>query len=450
MRRAIAVGAAVTTIAVAAIVVGWLLGHDDGGHDPIEVDTEWNVVATVDPATGGVTIVDPDNGEVADEIVTDVGRVRDSALVDSTLVVVGSRGEVGIDLGDGTPVDLDPDETLSGTVTLARPSGTDRTILLAGDSGNAVIVNGDPDGSVATSDLIDLAGVRLDAGSALATTDGTAVLLPDVGNFQSVLVAIGNDEPTYFPGAPLALDDDRVATVLNVGAEARVTISTHDGETEFEVATDPIAGAMLADDGLLTVSTDGTVARIVDGESAQVGTLGGIPVQRQTWAMISGDRLVVTTDAGTDVLDPSGEVVISLVGVSPLLTGDDEPWSPGIHHALCLATTTTDGVMLVDAREGRRSTSIPEGDLLVRADGCAGVVATDGANVALAVDPDVTAADELDGDPLSLAPDGATVATALDGSVQLAPALTTDDADDEPTPPVTVAEGDTTVYFGRT
>jgi hypothetical protein len=267
-----------------------------------------------------------------------------------------------------------------------------------------------------------------------------------VGNFQSVLVTFGEEEPVYLPGAPLALDDETVATVLNVGAEARVTISSHEGETESEVATDPIAGALLGDGELLTVSTDGTVARIVDGESTRAGALTGAPIPRRTWVMTSGDRLVVTTDSGTDVLDGAGDVIVSIAGASPLVADDDEPWSAGIHHALCLAATTDDGLVLVDARDGGRSAAVPEGDLLVGAGGCAGIVSVDGSVAPIAVDPtDIPGPVVLTGEPVALSPDGVTAATELDRSVAVEPVVPPDDGD--PIEPVTVSGRPAPVYF---
>ncbi len=446
VRRAVVVGGVVIVIAAVAVVVGWVVGRDDGGDDPVSVDTAWDVVAVVDPVTGAVAVTDPDSGEVMSEIETEVGRVTETALVGTTLIVVGASGQAGVDVGAGAAVDLDPNDTLSGSVGLVRPEGTDETIMLTDDGGDVIIVHGDPVQVIATSALIELAGVRIDAESALATPDGTSVLLPDVGNFQSVLATFGSEEPVYLPGAPLALDDESVATVLNVGAEARVTISSHDGETLSEVATDPIAGALLDDGELLAVSTDGAVQRIVDGESTQVRSLTGAPIPRRTWVMTTGDRLVVTTDSGTDVLDEAGGVVVSVAGASPLLAADDEPWSPSIHHALCLAATTDDGIVLLDARDGGRSTAAAEGDLLVRADGCAGIVSTDGDIAPLAVDPaDIAVSVALEGEPGALSPDGVTVASELDRSIVVEQVVQPDDGD--PIGPVTVAGRPSPVYF---
>ena len=451
VRRAIAVAVIVALIASIAIVVGWYLGRDDGEHDPVNVDSDWDVVAVLDRTSGTLTMTDPDDGEVVEEISTDVGRVRDSLLVDTTLVVTGSRGQVAVDLGADTgPVDLDPDGTLIGSVDLLRPEGSDRTALLADDSGNVVMVHEGPADPIATSELIEVPRARLDATAARATPDGRAVLFPDVGNFQSVLIDVDRADPVYFPGVPLAVDDDRVATVLNVGTEARVTISSHDGEVRSEFATDTIAGAMLIEDGLLTVSTDGDVSRVVDGESERVGSLSGVPNAGQSWVMISGDRLVIATDLGTDVLDADGTIVASVMEARPFTDGP-EPWSANAHHALCLATTGPDGLHLVDARSDETSRpATVDGDLFVRADGCRGLVADGGAAHIIAVDADDDgAAFELAGDPLALSPDGATAAVEDGASVVLVPAQPAEDGDD-PAEPVVVGEAGSIVYFAPT
>ncbi len=455
VRRAIAVGVVIAVVAVIATVVGWVLARDDGGHDPVAVETGWDVIVAIDPVTGVVTVTDPDTGDVIEEIETDVGRVEDSMLVDSTLIVVGARGLAGVDIShSNAAVDLDPDDTLGDSVTIVRPEGSDQTALLDDGEGNIVVVHQRPDDAVATATLIELRGVRLDTVGALATPDGRAVLLRDTGNFQSVLVGVDGDEPVYFPGAPIAVDDDRVATVQNVGAEARVTIASHDGETTAEFVAEPIAEAMLVDDGLLMVSTAGELWSGTDDTTERVGNVSGIPVAARSFIMISGDRLVVSTDLATDVVDPTGETVATVVGAAAIVD-DPRPWSPGMHHALCIAADVEGDVVLVDTRTPAQSAPGPYEEALVRADGCAGIRLADDAEFAIDVE---TAGDgqrlDLGTEPIALSPDGETVAIEDGASIVLVavPSGTSDASEDgeDADEPTEVAERGAIVYFAST
>ena len=66
---------------------------------------------------------------------------------------------------------------------------------------------------------------------------GRDVLVTDSGNFQSVLFSFDRDEPSYFPGRALAVDDELVVTTQNVGTEASITVFDHDGEAVTDART---------------------------------------------------------------------------------------------------------------------------------------------------------------------------------------------------------------------
>ena len=89
------------------------------------------------------------------------------------------------------------------------PSGSALTILTATASGDRAVFAHGPSGDVLdTETFAPIAGARYDIASTVATPDGRDVLVTDSGNFQSVLFSFDRDEPSYFPGRSLAVDDD--------------------------------------------------------------------------------------------------------------------------------------------------------------------------------------------------------------------------------------------------
>ncbi len=278
----------VAGVTVVAIVAGRLIDSSSGETATVEVDTAWDTMVTVNQHTGRVVMSDPD-GSGAEGLSTNTGRVTTTAMIDDTVFVAGARASVAVTL-TGQRERLDISDLLDGDLSIERPSGTTGLVMFTNES-DGVIMGGDLDHLIDTSNVVAAPGVELAFDEARADVDGTAVLIPDPGSFQSVLLRFGDEPPTYFAGVPLAVDGERVATVQNVGGSATITVSDHDGRRLSEFTTLPVLAAMLVDGGVLTVDRAGVIHLVHPNGDEVVGSLDATPTEG--WVTTTGDRLVV-------------------------------------------------------------------------------------------------------------------------------------------------------------
>lgn len=432
VRRLLVTAAVVAAIAIAAVVIGRLIDGSSSDDASVDVDTSWNRIVTINERTGRITTSRAD-GSDEEGMSSTSGPVSDAAMIDGTVFIAGSRTSLALDLRGGQPR-LEVSDLLDGEITLARPAGTTELVMFS-DGSDAVFVGSDPNAWIDTSQIVGAPGVELSLEDAKAAVDGSAVLLPDLGNFQSVLVRFGDEPASYFAGAPLAVDEDRVATVQNVGRTATVTVSTHDGMELFAVTSEPVLAAMLVDDGIMTVDSTGIVHRINAAGDEPVGALGTPPTAGESWVTVTGDRLVVTTARGISVLDESGEVLTSIERAGPATTGpapaSSIPLRPGCQPTF---DTTTAALQLVNVRNGELVGELDDSDpeAITSADGCVAVAGSGTLTAAITSDGADTVGIEGD-EVIALSPDGATIVVDVDGRLVAVPLVDPerDDADDE-------------------
>ncbi|MDX2378314.1 MAG: hypothetical protein QNM02_00970 [Acidimicrobiia bacterium] len=415
----------VAAVAVLAIVAGRLIGDADAERTTVDVDTAWDTVVTVNQHTGRVTMSDPD-GSGTEGLSTNTGRVTDAAMIDDTVFVAGARASVAVSLaGDRPRVEIS--DLLDGDITIARPSGTNELVMFSNGT-NAVFMGSDPERLISTSVAVAAPGVQLSLDQARANVDGTAVLLPDPGNFQSVMLRFDELPATYLAGVPIAVDGERVATVQNVGGNATITVSDHDGERLAEFTTQPVLAAMLIDGGIVTVDRDGAIHLIYPSGDELIGTVDAAPVD--SWVATTGDRLVVATAAGVAVIDANGVVRSSTDGAGTATTGpapaSTTPLRPG-----CLPLVEGENtVLLSNLRNGDplADTSTAGTAVFTSADGCTAIT-SGSATVVLTADGRRVLTNDLDA-LLALSPDGSTIAVDQGGRLAVESVTTIDpDAD---------------------
>jgi hypothetical protein len=392
-------------------------------------------VVLVNERTGRIAMSAPDGSEV-ENISTNTGIVSGAAMIDDMVFVTGARTSVAVQLtGDQPRIDIS--DLLDGDLALSRPIGTNELVLFSNGT-DGVFMGADPEQWIDTAEVVDAPGVALGLDDATANVDGSALLIPDLGNFQSVLVRFGDEPATYFAGVPLAVDDERVATVQTVGGDATVTLSNYDGTELFQSTTKPVLAAMLVDDGIVTVDSGGMIHRItVDGEEL-VGAIGAAPVAGRSWIATTGDRLLVTTARGIGVLDDSGDVIatsdrtaIAVTGPAPASAVPLRPACQPLHDP------DTGGLQLLDLRDGESVAEAPmvADDVLTSADGCLAVAseqAPDGngdGNRQLAMSAEgVAPVEPADIEVIALSPDGETIVVSVGGRLVSEP-LTAPEAD---------------------
>ena len=136
-----------------------------------------------------------------------------------------------------------------------------------------------PSGEVLdTESFAPIAGARYDVATTVASPSGRDVLVTDSGNFQSVLFSFDRDEPSYFPGRALAVDDRLVVTTQNVGTEASITVFDHDGDVGHRRPHAVGAGRHDRRRPVILVTVDGEVHRTrhaVSGTTSSTRHLDG-------------------------------------------------------------------------------------------------------------------------------------------------------------------------------
>jgi hypothetical protein len=422
-RRVIVVGGVVAVIATAAIVIANLTGSSDGSPVSGSVSSEWNRVVLVDERTGRV-IVDDETGEELARIDTGTRSVVDSAVVDSTAVVVSAAATSIVDLTDESSTDY----TIAADA-ITWPTGSGLTMIVADTDGARGLIAHAPTGDVIDTDAFaPIPGTKYEWSGARSDPTGRDVLVTDSGNFQSVLFSFDRDEPSYFPGLALAVDDDIVVTAQNVGAEATVSVFDHDGEPISSGATSSVRAAVIGDGTVQLVTVDGEIVTMstATGGTDSTDQLDIGPVASGV-VTTSGDRLVVAGAEGTAIVDDAG----SVIGTYPDVQTVTQAW--GTQGSTCVALTDDAGsqVALVAFDDG---STLNEAEvtapLFSTADGC--TVASSTASGYQITSPESVTAVSVDDDGVlaDLSPDGAKVVLEIGARLTLADAATAADTID--------------------
>ncbi len=423
IRRGIVVGGVVAVVATAALVITDLADSSNGHGPSGTVSAEWNRIVLIDERTGRV-IVDDEQGDELARIDTGIRSVLDSAVVDSTAVVVSATATSIVDLAGETTT-----EHTVGADAVTWPTGSGLTMIAADtDAARGLIIHG-PSGDVIDTDSFDpIAGTRYEWSGARSGTSGRDILVTDSGNFQSVLFSFDRDEPSYFPGLALAVDDDVVVTAQNVGSNATVNVFDHDGRAISSGATTSVRAAIIGDDSIQLITVDGEIVTMTtssgDTESAGRLTLGSVEFGVVT---TSGNRLVVVGADGSAIVDDTG----AEIGDYPGAQLAPETWAARGSTCVSLTDDTSGHVALVAFEDGsilnEAATTAPR---FPTADGC--TIASRVATGYQVTSPDSVATVNVEGFSavVGLSPDGAKIALAIGDRLALADAATGSDTID--------------------
>ena len=434
IRRAVVVGGVVAVLATASIVVGRLIGSGSQDSTSGGVSTDWNRVVLVDNRTGRV-LVDDDQGEEVARIESGIRAPNASAIVDSTLVVAGSGRVAVIDVGAEQVEEFD-----LGSEQVVRPSGSALTMLAPSpDSTRAIFAHGPTGDVIDTDTFAPVVGARYEFSDARSSPSGRDVLVTDSGNFQSVLISFDRDEPSFFPGLALAVDDDLVVTAQNVGSDATINVFDHDGEPVTTGRTSSVRAGMITGAGVVLITVEGAIVTMSpsngdtsDGARLDIGTIQSGSVSP------AGDRLVVTGAAGTALVGDDGALIATYDAQRP--TGDGP-----LEGSTCFTTTTGDDtetqIAVVDTNDGSVPAEASGAEpLLSDASGCIVAITTPSGYDLLT--PDEVRRITTDDIALSLSLDGAVVAVERDARV----VLVSSESDDT-TDPIDLGPRGRTVHF---
>jgi hypothetical protein len=409
VRRGIAVGGVVAAIAGGAILVGSLIGGDDGAPSNGAADVEWNTIVLLDERSGQL-IVANEAGEELERFASGVSRPTDAMAIGSAVMATSAEAAAVVDLRDESSQGIEGDFGSTGVV---MPAGTASTMLTAtADASRAVIAHG-PSGDVLdTETFAPIAGARYDVGTAIAAPAGRDVLVTDSGNFQTVLLSFDRDAPSYFPGRALAVGDDLVVTTQNVGSEANITVFDHDGTSVTDARAPSVRAGMITGGDVLLVTVDGEILELTvsNGTTSAIDSLA-IGTVETGFVTPGGDRLVVVGSTGTSIVDADGSVLATFPSAAPLDVGIDE-LAP--RTSTCLAVTSDSGdVVIATLRDGTiLAEAVAEAPVFPSVDGCTVVGSSDSALQVITGDGLVE--QPTDGTLVGLAPDGSSVVTESD------------------------------------
>ena len=424
IRRGIVIGGVVAALAVGAIVIAGTIGSNGTDTPAGTVSADWNRIVLVDERTGRV-IVDDESGDEVARIDTRTRSVTDSGVVDSTAVVVSATAAQVVDLDAETSTEFTLDAD-----AITWPSGSGLTMIVASTGGErGILVGGSSRDVIDTDEFAPIAGARYQWGDARGDPTGRNILVTDSGNFQSVLFSFERDEPSYFPGLALAIDDSTVVTTQNVGSKATVNLFDPDGELISSGSTSSVRAALIGDGSVQLVTVEGEIVTMStsSGDTKSTGQLD-IGAIESGIVTTTGDRLVVSGADGSAIVDASGAVVATFPGRELLAA----PWAGRGSTCVALsdgATASSEQVGIVAFADG---SIVNEADMAAplypSADGCTIVSSTATGYQVTAVESVATV--KSTGDLVGLSPDGAHVVVELDG--RLALAATSAGIDDEP------------------
>lgn len=454
VRRAIVVGLVVLVVAAIVIFGMRLLGGDGSGSGSGGANADWNSIVTVDDSAGTIVIVGAD-GEETNRFRLGLNALTDTEIIGRTLVstdadalaVVPLDAEQDITTADITTVDI------ASTGSLIRPSGTKQTVVATDATAERlVLIHGPTAELIDTAELDTVPGARYDVGLAIADPAGRHVLVTDSGNFQTVLFSFDREDPSFFSGLALAVNDDIVVTAANVGTNANVAVFDHTGDPGVAARTTSVRAAMISDGTVILIGINGEVLglSLSSGDVTEIGTLS-IGTVESGHVSVNGDRLIVVGSDGTAIVDGDGTALAELPGARPTVSGLDEI-APSATTCLVVERSEPGEVAVIDLETGTvRTEALASADVLSPVDGCQPIVPTPGGYIAL--DADAVIPVTLVGDVVALSPDGNTLAVERANRIELIERRNDDagesdagEADDEPDP-VDVGRSGRTIFF---
>jgi len=409
-RRGVVVGGVIAVVAAAAFVV--VNVRETASDDAVSgsISAEWDRVVVVDPRTGRL-VVDNDQGEELERAESDIRPVTATGVVGPTSLIVGSAGAASIDITDGTstPIEIDArsiEVTSGSALTMIAPSQ---------DGARGVLVNGTD--LLDTNEFATTAGARYEFPTARSDPSGRDVLVTDSGNFQSVLFSFDSDEPSYFPGLALAIDDDLVVTAQNVGADATVSIFDHAGEPAVSGRTPSVRAALIAGDSIQIITVDGEIVTMsTDSGNTETSDQLDIGTIQSGHVAVTGEQLIVTGSTGTALVGTDGAVIASFGDRFPI----DGTASTRGSTCVALIDQATDELVIAELATGSiRAEAVSVGPFSSTADGC--TIAAPTAEGFQLIDTSAVSAITTDGELVALSPDGAFVVLDLDNRLVLAP-----------------------------
>lgn len=424
IRRLVVVGGVVAVFVAAAFVVNSLVNGTASDTAPGAIDAEWNRIVIVDERTGRVT-VENDAGEETGRIDTGTRSILDAGVVDANALVVSATETSIVDLADesSTQVAIEAD-------AVSWPSGSALTMIAAATSGaRGLLVHGPTGDVIDTDDVAPIAGTRYEWADSLSVPSGRSMLVTDSGNFQSVLLSFDRDEPSYFRGLALAIDDDVVVTAQNVGANAAVDVFDHDGASISSGSTSSVRAALIGDDTVQLVTVDGEVVSM-STSSGDTESIGQLDIGAVQFGVVStsGDRLIVSGADGSAIIDTDGSVVGTYPQQRPL-PGDRS--TAGSTCVVLSDGSDPDGggrLSIVTLADGSIVNEVDAlAPLSVTADGC--TVASPVADGYQVASPEAVSTVDTLGRLAGLSPDGASVVLDIDNRLSLAAATGPGDDD---------------------
>lgn len=428
VRRAAVVGGFLAVVAVGAAGVIALTRDGDGESGGASSAPGWRGLVAIGGDGRQATLIDRD-GDVGDTL--DLGlEATTNRYASGDTLIVGGDGEAAVaDLGSGDArvVELPPNALLQ------RARGTRQLVLVAADpaGGPALVVT--PDGEIDVNDVAELEDGRYLVDQLTADPDGEAVLASEITTFQTVLVPLDGDDPTFFAGSGVALTAEHVVTIQRVGPDAEVVITPRNGGDERRIATTELLGVAPGSGGrFVLVAEDGGVSTVAPGadEAQPAGDIdladGATAESVVPYPAI--DRIVVTDGAALHLLDAGdGAVLTTVDGVAGLGATTGDP------AQRCAVVATPAGLGTLDLVTGEMSpVVITEKDLdrpaAVSVDGCT-VVGQTAAGTSILRDGEIIEVGERRV-VAALAPDGSAVVTVdPEGNAEL---LVLDEPDPQP------------------
>ena len=419
VRRLVVIGGVVAVFLAAAFVVNSLIDDTDDGAASGAIDADWNRIVLVDERTGRVT-VENDAGEETGRIDTGIRSVLDAAVVDSYALVVSATETSVVDLADESST-----ERAIEADGVSWPSGSALTMIAAATSGaRGLLVHGPTGDVIDTDDVAPIGGTRYEWADSRTVPSGRHILVTDSGNFQSVLLSFDRDEPSYFPGLALAIDDDIVVTAQNVGANASVEVFDHDGESVASGSTSSVRTALIGDGTIQLITVDGEIVSMStsSGDTESTGQLD-IGAVDSGVVSTSGDRLIVSGTDGSAIVDTDGSVVGTFPQQRPL------PGNRATAGSTCVTLTDRSGpdgggqASIVTLADGSTVNEVEAiAPLWATADGCTlASPVTGGYQV---VSPEALSTVTTDGELTGLSPDGADVVLTVSRRLSLVDATT--------------------------